>query len=161
MPDDPHGVSDGVPTVDPESSLRSRQRAGLRAPWQKGQSGNPNGRPKQALWFRTWCRRLLAGEGLEAFALKVKQGDMAAIRLALAYAYGPPPVEVGDVADDEAISTVVPDPSPTTREDKLEEILLEGAQDEVDRRMRLRAAGLTVEAFERMVKADRQAHRSG
>jgi hypothetical protein len=157
MADDPHGAPDGDRTVDPANPSRPRRRAGLRPPWPKGQSGNPKGRSKQAAWFKLWCQRLLAGDGLEAFALKVKQGDMVAIRLALAYAYGPPPAEVDGPADDSPAASSTSDPQSTTRDDELENIWLEGAQDDIDHRMRRRAIGLTDKAFDRIVEADRRA----
>jgi hypothetical protein len=83
----------------------------------------------------------------------VKLGDMTAIRLALAYAYGPPPAETGDGTDDEPAFPRAPDldPRPKTREEELGEIWLEDAQADVDYRMRLRAIGVTDEAFQSMV----------
>jgi hypothetical protein len=172
MPDDPHGAPDGDRTVDPGPAPRSRQRAGLRPPWHKGQSGNPGGRSKQTLWFRDWCRRLLAHHGLAILALKVKQGDMTAIRLALAYAYGSPPTETEtgndpheepdltaspDLAQAEAAIAPNPPPRPKTREEEIEDLLLQGAREHQDRRARLAAAGLSETTLDRIIEADHRA----
>jgi hypothetical protein len=149
-------------------------RGKLASRWKPGQSGNPGGRPRGTRWLRFWCRRLLAHHGLEVFAFKVKQGDMGAIRLALAYAYGPPPIEAGGEDDDAMASTAVldmsaaeaaiapkPAPRPKTREEELEDIVLETAQAERDRKMRLRAAGVTEADLEHLMEMDRQARRTG
>ena len=74
-------------------------------PWefQKGQSGNPGGRPKVAKAFREECQKFMADEGWEyLFGLARGEGrdQKPAIELIASYAYGRPKQGVELSGDD-------------------------------------------------------------
>lgn len=92
--------------------------------WQKGQSGNPGGRPRVPEHLKKSCRRLAAkgmkvleeiinsrpvyDENGKLVTLGAKDSDrLAAIKLALEYGYGKPVQPVGGEGEGEGGITVV------------------------------------------------------
>src|SRR5690348_16972969 len=62
-------------------------------PFQKGQSGNPNGKPKIAVEFRQRCKDFMDSEGwdkLVALAKGNTRDAMRALELVAGYSYGKP-----------------------------------------------------------------------
>jgi hypothetical protein len=74
-------------------------------PYQPGQSGNPNGRPKVVREFRERCRNFMDREGwqvLEEIArAKGGRDQLKAIETLAAYAYGRPTQPLSGDADPE------------------------------------------------------------
>ncbi len=69
--------------------------------WQKGQCGNPKGRPKDFPGFREQCRKF-AGKNLDRLNMLAEHPDprvqLAAVELMLAYGFGKPVVGDTDPA---------------------------------------------------------------
>jgi hypothetical protein len=146
-------------------------RGKLAPPWRPGQSGNPGGRPRGARWLRKWCQTLLVNHGLQVFAAAVKRGDLVAIRLALAYAYGNPAVDLNDGEDETeaagrevaldlagAEAAVAPPPLPRTktRAEEVEDAIIAKAEADQRRAIRLLGTGLTPGDLQRAVEEDRR-----
>lgn len=78
--------------VPPAANSTKQQRVPGR-PFQKGQSGNPNGRPMVAKGFREKCREFMErGGGWQALIDLAEGGrdQYAALSLIASYAYGKP-----------------------------------------------------------------------
>jgi hypothetical protein len=81
-------------TRDTSSEQEHKQKA--RGRFQKGQSGNPGGRPKVALAWKERCRTFLEDEGGWEKLVAIAQNNvidcdpMQALKLMCEYAYGKP-----------------------------------------------------------------------
>ena len=71
---------------------------GLKRNWRKGESGNPAGRPKEAIEFKAWVRSKLADpRNLTKIWARAEKSDYL-MRTMLEYGLGKPPQPVeGDV----------------------------------------------------------------
>jgi len=74
------------------TEIRGKQRG---RPFQKGQSGNPGGRPKESKAFKEWCHEIMTKEGRDGLlALAQAASDervrLGAWRVIVEYAYGKP-----------------------------------------------------------------------
>jgi hypothetical protein len=136
--------------------------------------GTPAAALGGARWLRGWCQALLAHYGLAAFAEAVKRGDLAAIRLALAYAYGNPAVDPPDDEEEgadvglaialdlrgaEAAVAPAPPPREKTRREEIEEAVLAEARPKQNRPIDLLLANLSEDAFRREVAATEEEDR--
>lgn len=81
-------------------------------PFQKGVSGNPGGRPKQAVGWKLRCQAFLEREGGWEHLVKIAQGKtesdpMQALKLMAEYAYGKPQQHVDVTSQGETIKAYV------------------------------------------------------
>jgi len=80
--------------ITPLETARKRQTAGLRPPFKRGQSGNPNGRPKEPLIlkdFKQFAKQYVDSEEFQKTILKLaKKGNAKALKLILHYGVGKP-----------------------------------------------------------------------
>lgn len=79
-----------------------KKKRGPGRPFQKGQSGNPGGRPAVAKEFRQRCREFMENEGWEKLFALARGGkeQKFALELIAAYAYGRPKQGVEIVGED-------------------------------------------------------------